>query len=634
MSTQIAETLQSIRESPSAFHRNPWFFLVGHPGPALDFMNRLLGSHPHLGVAPDIHWITEFFETRNGINPESLMFRELLSKWADQDLFAAFGLDREEIRDLLAPGERAPLAEFIARLLDRFGTRNGKSLVGNVVPHYTQIIPVVHAFWPQAKFIHVIQDGRDIYGTAKAGGEDAVTTFALHWRRKVKQGRRAGRVLGPHLYQEVLYEDFLMYPGETYSRLCTFLNVPCDLTDQWRELAPGCKPKPGGREQWRSEMSIEEIECFEAATGDLLADLNYPRAAQSCRPEILTHVARVRERFAQPAGPPRPSSRSLIRCRWKNRWSNPFVFVVGCPRSGTTLLQRILDAHPQLAVCPESCWIVYYYQKKVGLTPDGRITPEIIDRLFEYHKFYRMKRDRQDLEKLLGPVKPISYADFVSGIFDAYADDHGKPLAGDKTPDYVRKLEVLHQLWPKAKFVHLIRDGRDVALSAFNWKRKAAKLRSLFPTWNEHPLATAAAWWKWHVAPARERGRLLGPSTYYELLYEELVAQPEKECARLCEFLGLPFDPAMLRFHVGRTRIEPQLDAKNSWRPITPGLRNWRQEMSLEDVELFEAVAGDLLEELNYPRAIPQPAANILQYASSIQETFDENSQLLGDWLA
>jgi hypothetical protein len=292
-----------------------------------------------------------------------------------------------------------------------------------------------------------------------------------------------------------------------------------------------------------------------------------------------------------------------------------------------------LDAHPQLALCPESCWIVYYYQKKVGLTRDGRITPEIIDRLFEYHKFYRMKQDRQDLEKLLSRGEPISYADFVSGIFDAYAEDRGKPLAGDKTPDYVRNLEVLHQLWPKAKFVHLIRDGRDVALSTINWKRKAAKLRSLFPTWNEHPLATSAAWWKWHVAPARERGRSLGSSTYYELRYEELVAQPEKECARLCAFLGLPFDAAMLRFHEGRMRLEPELDAKNSWRPITPGLRNWRQEMAPEGVELFEAVAGGLLEELDYPRAVPQPAANILQYASSIQGYFDQNSRLLGDWL-
>jgi len=296
-------------------------------------------------------------------------------------------------------------------------------------------------------------------------------------------------------------------------------------------------------------------------------------------------------------------------------------------------LQRILDAHPQLAVCPESCWIVYYYQNRVGLTPDGRITPQIIDRLFEYHKFYRMKQDRQDLDKLLCPGESISYADFVSGIFDAYADDHGKPLAGDKTPDYVRNLNVLHQLWPQAKFVHLIRDGRDVALSAINWKRKVAKLRSLFPTWNEHPLATAAAWWKWYVAPARERGRSLGPSTYYELRYEELVAQPEKECARLCAFLGLPFDAAMLRFHEGRMRLGLELDAKNSWRPITPGLRNWRQEMALEDVELFEAVAGGLLEELNYPRTFPHPSANFLQYASSIQEAFDQNSQLLGDWL-
>jgi hypothetical protein len=611
-------------------------------------MSRLLASHPHLALAPDIHWITEFFETRNGINPEGLMAHELLAKWADQDRFAAFGLDREEVRNLLAPGERVPLAEFIALLLARFGTRNGKSLVGSAVPDFTQVIPVVHAYWPQAKFIHVIQDGRDIYVAAKERptlfpklelgnegerGEDLATTFALAWRRKVKQGRRAGKGLGPHLYHEVLYEDFLKYPEETCSRLCAFLTVPCDVADPWPERVIGCEPDSCGQEKWRSEKSIDEIERFEAAAGDLLDDLSYPRAAQTCRPEIVAQVARVREQFAHSGEPPRPSSRSLNRSRRKNRWSNPFVFVVGCPRSGTTLLQRILDAHPQLAVCPESCWIVYYYQKKVGLTPDGRITPEIIDRLFEYHKFYRMKQDRQDLEKLLSRGEPISYADFVSGIFDAYADDYGKPLAGDKTPDYVRNLEVLHQLWPKAKFVHLLRDGRDVALSAINWKRKATKLRSLFPTWNEHPLATAAAWWKWYVAPARERGRSLGSSTYYELRYEELVAQPEKECAGLCAFLGLPFDAAMLRFHEGRMRFEPELDAKNSWLPITPGLRNWRQEMALEDVELFEAVAGGLLEELDYRRTFPHPSANILQYASSIQETFDQNSRLLGDWL-
>src|SRR5713226_8069884 len=158
MSTQIAEPRQSTRQAPNAVHRNPWFFLVGNPGPALDFMSRLLASHPHLAMAPDIHWITEFFETRNGINPEGLMARELLAKWADQDRFAAFGLDREEIRNLLAPGERVPLAEFLALLLDRFGAKNGKGLVGNVVSDFTQVIPVVHAFWPQVKFIHAIQD--------------------------------------------------------------------------------------------------------------------------------------------------------------------------------------------------------------------------------------------------------------------------------------------------------------------------------------------------------------------------------------------------------------------------------------------------------------------------------------------
>jgi Sulfotransferase family len=269
MSTQIAEPRQSIGEASSAAYRNPWFFLVGFPGPALDFMSRLLASHPHLSVAPHIHWITEFFETRNGINPEGLMARELLAKWVDQNRFAAFGLEREVVRDLLAPGERVPLAKFLDLLLSRFGTRNGKGLVGTVVPDYTQAIPAIHAFWPQARFIHAIQDGRDIHVAAKrppnAGGEDPATTFALHWRRKVKQGRRAGKDLGPDLYHELLYEDFLNYPEQTCSRLAAFLTVPNDVKDRWRVVGTGCEPMPTGQDQWRLEMSTEEIERFEAA---------------------------------------------------------------------------------------------------------------------------------------------------------------------------------------------------------------------------------------------------------------------------------------------------------------------------------------------------------------------------------
>ena len=81
--------------------------------------------------------------------------------------------------------------------------------------------------------------------------------------------------------------------------------------------------------------------------------------------------------------------------------ANPFVFIVGCPRSGTTLVQRIVDAHPDVAICDETFWLAYFFKKRLGLTPEGWVTPELISRLLEYHKFYRMRIGRDELELLM-----------------------------------------------------------------------------------------------------------------------------------------------------------------------------------------------------------------------------------------
>jgi hypothetical protein len=303
---------------------------------------------------------------------------------------------------------------------------------------------------------------------------------------------------------------------------------------------------------------------------------------------------------------------------------SPFVFIVGCPRSGTTLLQRVVNAHPQIAIPPETQWVPRFWEKRVGLSPEGWVTPRLIDRLVEHRTFPQLGVSRQQLEGLLRQG-PVSYADFVRGIYDLYGKAQGKPLVGDKTPGYVRKTRLLHGLWPEAKFVHLIRDGRDVCLSALGWKKKAARMVSLYPTWDEAPVTTAALWWEWHLGRGRQRGQALGPGLYYELRYEALVARPEEECTKLCAFLGLPYDAAMLRFHEGRTRAEPGLSAKDAWLPITPGLRDWRSQMSAEDVERFEAAAGDLLDELGYPRAAPCPGAAAREQAAKVREAFSQS---------
>jgi hypothetical protein len=304
---------------------------------------------------------------------------------------------------------------------------------------------------------------------------------------------------------------------------------------------------------------------------------------------------------------------------------SPFVFIVGCPRSGTTLLRRVVNAHPQVAIPHETHWVPDFFQKRVGLTPDGLVTPELIDRLVAHRKFPKLGVSRQQLEGLLGAGAAVPYARFVTGVYDLHGQGQGKALVGDKTPEYGRKIRTLHGLWPEAKFVHLIRDGRDVCLSHLNWQVKAAKLSRRLRTWDEDPVSTAAVWWEWNVRLVREAGGALGPGLYHELRYEALVARPEEECGKLCAFLGLPYDAAMLRFHEGRTRADPTLDAKRAWRPITPGLRDWRTEMPAEGQERFEASAGDLLGELGYPRAVSRPRPCVLDRAARVRESFIED---------
>jgi hypothetical protein len=297
---------------------------------------------------------------------------------------------------------------------------------------------------------------------------------------------------------------------------------------------------------------------------------------------------------------------------------NPFVFIVGCPRSGTTLLQRLVNAHSLIAITPETQWLPRFFTNQAGLTPDGLVTRAFIPHLLEHSRFPALGISREHLERLLGTGEPVPYARFVSGLFDLYGRAQDKRLVGDKTPGYVRKIRTLHALWPKAKVVHLIRDGRDVCLSALDWKRKAGRMADLYATWEEEPVITAALWWADHVQRGRKQGRPLGPQLYREVRYEALVSQPAKECAALCAFLGVPYDERMLRFHEGRTSNDRGLSNKDAWLPVTPGLRDWRKQMAPVDVEGFEAAAGSLLGELGYPRAVSQPRVESLKRASRV----------------
>jgi hypothetical protein len=223
-----------------------------------------------------------------------------------------------------------------------------------------------------------------------------------------------------------------------------------------------------------------------------------------------------------------------------------------------------------------------------------------------------------------GPSK--HYPRLVTELFDLHGEVKGKRLVGEKTPKYVRYLPTLCSLWPHAKVVHLIRDGHDVALSMLEWS-KTERNAGRFPTWDDDAVTTLALYWEWNVRLGQETGAFLGPERYYEARYEALIADPELECRKLCDFLALAYDPAMLRFHEGRTKAKPGLSAKKAWQPVTGGLRNWREQMTPGDVRRFEAAAGPLLDELGYQRADGSASDEELERAMRLREAFSDHAR-------
>lgn len=300
--------------------------------------------------------------------------------------------------------------------------------------------------------------------------------------------------------------------------------------------------------------------------------------------------------------------------------TNPYVFVVGCPRSGTTLLQRMLDSHPELAVANDSHFIPVPL-RGLPLDADPALTRDLVESVRTYRRFHRLELGDDQVEAAASGAS--SYSEFVSALYSAVAGNHGKRLAGEKTPDYVKELPRLHALFPAARAVHIVRDGRDVALSAREWAhdRKGPGKLAL---WAQEPVAVCALWWRWMVSLGIDAGHDLGPSVCLQVTYEELVADPRRLLGEVAQHLGLPDSPDMANFHVGRTRDDPHLSAKSAWLPATPGLRRWREELSPRDTSLFELLAGDLLAELGYELADHAVSRDVATTARRARDWWEE----------
>lgn len=286
----------------------------------------------------------------------------------------------------------------------------------------------------------------------------------------------------------------------------------------------------------------------------------------------------------------------------------PMPVIVGAPRSGTTLLRLMLDAHPDLAIPPETGFVVAASALDAS-TSDLRA--RFLDTVTAFPPQAPNWEDfglaREALAEAVQALEPFTVANGLRAFYRLYAQRLGKPRWGEKTPDYSLHIGTIAALLPEARFVHLIRDGRDVAAS---WRQQ------WFSPGHE-PEVLARAWTD-RVRAARGAG--LGRTHYVEVFYEDLVARPEPVLRHLCDFLDLHWSdqllnhqeraPRRLEEHRTRLSLDGTVIASHAQRlrqqrrtmerPGTGRIGSWREELSEDEVRRFERVAGGLLVELGY----------------------------------
>lgn len=263
-----------------------------------------------------------------------------------------------------------------------------------------------------------------------------------------------------------------------------------------------------------------------------------------------------------------------------------FPFLVGCRGAGARPLGEMLAASAGLAVPPESRFLTPLAgQFGASWAGEEDVIARFADALASDPGFARWGIDRGELGDLLEAAAAVNAAEAWRALFAAWAERAGKTAYADATPTHVTRLGWLAELFPEARFVHVIRDGRRVALAATRAAGGAPQ-----------NAVQAALRWRTDVAAGREQGRELGPGRYLEISWEELAESREAVLGRVCEFLGLPFEPAPAAAIGGA--------AASSGREATapePGEDDLTAAMSRGELARFELLAGDQLAELGYP---------------------------------
>jgi len=274
----------------------------------------------------------------------------------------------------------------------------------------------------------------------------------------------------------------------------------------------------------------------------------------------------------------------------------PPIFIVGAPRSGTTLLRRILNRHPRIAICGETHFGPLVYQKPRRKAFGDLANPANRRRLVaQYTALQRTNRLGMDCGKLTDRLlqQATSYRAMFACVLQFYAESRAKARCGEKTPQHAYFVETLCDWFPDAAILHLVRDPRDVATSL---RRMPYGFRSV--------ILNARTWLNCN----RAAGKASQHPGYLQVRYESLVVDPAQELRRICDFVGEEFYPSMLTPE--RQAVLDPLGRDRSLNAVTTArMGKWREELSAQQIAQVEWMAAPELENLGYRPEVPAASA-------------------------
>nr|WP_321233986.1 sulfotransferase [uncultured Psychroserpens sp.] len=268
--------------------------------------------------------------------------------------------------------------------------------------------------------------------------------------------------------------------------------------------------------------------------------------------------------------------------------SDPF-FIVGVQRSGTTLLRLILNAHSEVAIPEEASFLKPLLKKKwIETSITGDKKDKLVSYLRNNEQFNLWNFDREPLLKEIAYKESTTIKEIMEIMYTSYATHEGKTSWGDKSL-FFGAMDLLYQMFPEAKFIHIVRDGRDVF---YSWRRMDPN--------KSHPSVMALDW-KFKIRFIEKSMKNIPSTNMMVIRYEDLLDKPEDILKETCKFLNLEFQKEMLKFHKSSNKYIGKHHSDLIFKEIdSSNINKWKVQLNDKETKLYQMAAGNVLKKYGY----------------------------------